>query len=279
MDFLRFKYDTRKLGLKESVIRIYPFVCWHLGSTRSDITFIRQMIKRVKSDPNGRWVYLGDAGECVTRLSKGNIYKQLLSPQQQQDVVVELLEPIKAQGLFGVRGNHGNRIDKETGLSFDATLCHRLGIPYVGTCAFVNLIVNRSTYDLFFHHGTDSGTPLASKIKRAEDFARFIDADAIFTAHSHVAADLQPAALLKANNDLCEVETKLRNQYICGSAYDSRGDYAMEKGYPPLLPAHLCVEFDGRIIEGRAQYNQKCESFRSSGKHKLDFQYIFREDK
>lgn len=280
MDYARFKFDTRKLGLKESCIRIYPFVCWHIGSTRSDMTFIKQMVKLCKEDPNGYWCQLGDSGECVTKQSKGNVYKQLLSPGQQQDLVVELLKPIKDKGLFGVRGNHGARLDRETGLSYDKTLCNQLGIPYLGTCAFVNLVVNRSSYDVFFHHGTDSGSPLRTKVNAAEGFARWIDADAIVTAHSHVAMDLQPAALLQADNDNCCVRTKMRHQYIAGCAYDSRGDYAEEKAYPPLLPGHLILQFDGRIIEGHAQYNINCSVIRSDGQHPIDHSYLkYREEK
>lgn len=279
-EYARFKFDTKKLRLKESVIRIYPFVCWHLGSTRCDMTFIKQMVKRCKEDPNGYWVTLGDSGECVTKLSKGNVYKQLLSPGQQQDMVVELLEPIRKKGLFGIRGNHGNRIDKETGLGYDKTLCVALGIPYLGTCAFTNLVVNRSSYDVFWHHGTDSGSPLATKVRAAEGFARWIDADAIVTAHSHVALDLPPAALLSADNDTCAVKTKMRHGFIAGSAYDSRGDYAEEKAYTPLLPSHLVLEFDGRIVEGRAKYQIGCEIIRSDGQHKIQHDYLkYREEK
>jgi hypothetical protein len=63
------------------------------------------------------------------------------------------------------------------------------------------------------------------------------------------------------------VHTKLRHGYICGSAYDSRTGYAEEKSYSPILPSWIVVEFDGRIIEGRAQYGQKSQVYRSSGSY------------
>lgn len=198
---------------------------------------------------------MGDGGECVTKLSKGKVYEQTLNPQQQQDVLVALLDPIKEKGLFGIRGNHGNRIDKETGLSFDKGLCTRLGVPYMGVSTMCNLVVNRSSYDLFFHHGVDSGTSLTAKIKRAEHFSTYMSVDAFFTAHSHIAQELTPAPLYYLDNNQARVRTKMMHQFICGSAYDSRTGYADEKGYRPLLPAHLSVTFDGKMVKGIIQKN------------------------
>lgn len=266
-EYIHKEFNTKKLGLKESAIRLYPVVCLHRGAAQSDTKFIKKHLKMLKEDPNGFGIYMGDGGECVTKLSKGDIYKQLYGPQDQADELVEdILGPVKEKLLFGIRGNHGNRVDKESGLSFDKNLCHRLGIPYLGVSAFLNLVVNRSSYDLFFHHGADSGTSLTAKISKAEKFDTFIDADALFTAHSHICVDLPPKALMSADNQNMRVHTKLRHGYICGCAYDSRTGYADEKGYSPILPAWLVVEFDGRIIEGRAQYGQHCEINRANGR-------------
>lgn len=270
MEYIKFTFDTKKLNLKIPKINIYPIVCTHFGAAQSDIKFIKEHIKRIKDDPAGYYVYLGDLGECVTASSKGSVYQQLLNPQEQQDLGVEVLEPIKGKGLFGIRGNHGHRIYKESGLSWDKNMCFRLGIPYLGVSAFVNLTVNRSSYDLFFHHGSDSGSPLVTKIRAAEKFTQFVDADALFTAHSHVAMELQPAIIQSADNHTRKVRTKLRYQYICGCGYDSRSGYATEKGYSPILPAYISVGFDGRIIEGSAVKTQECKIYRSDGQHELE---------
>jgi len=246
MEYIRRRFNTKELGLPEPYIRLYPLACWHIGAMECDLKFILEVVKTITNDPYARWVYLGDGGECTTKLSKGKIYEQTLSPQQQQDVLVDLLAPVKDKGLFGVRGNHGNRIDKETGLSFDKTLCNRLNIPYMGASTAFNLVVNEISYDLFFHHGVDSGTSLQTKINRAEHFTTFIDVDAYFTAHSHIAQELTPSALYYLDNNTLKVKTKMRHQFICGCAYDSRHGYAEDKGYRPLLPAHLSVNFSGR---------------------------------
>lgn len=274
MEYIRFRFNTKKMGLKESAIRLYPLVCMHVGSQQCDMQFIKEHIDRLRKDPNGYGVYMGDGGECVTKLSKGQIWQQLVNPQAQQDIIADVLEPVKKKLLLGIRGNHGNRIDKETGLGFDKTLCLRLGIPYLDVACMVNIQVNRSSYDLFFHHGTDSGVALQSKVNKAIQFNRFIDADALFTAHSHACIELPPDAMMRCDNIGRKITTKQRFQYICGCGYDSRGGYAEEKGYPPILPAYLVVTLDGRIVEGQPQHTQSCKIYRSDAKHELKHDYI-----
>jgi len=236
-----FRHET-----KSSEINIYPFVCWHLGSPQADIEFIKEMVERVKKDPLGKWIYLGDGGECVTRYSKGDVFSQTLSPVQQQNELVRLLDPVKDKGLFGIRGNHGNRIYKETGLDFDETLCAKLGIPYLGTAAFWHLKVKDVYFAVYCHHGADSGSAIGTKVNKAKIFENTYDADAIITAHSHIAVELPPRymAHLEPNtfkgDPIKWTETR---EYICGSAYDSRSGYAEDKGYSPLLPSHIVIKF------------------------------------
>src|SRR5574341_90973 len=185
-NYIQIKIDTHKEKLTLPKITLYPLVCMHIGAAQCDMKFLKEHIRRIKNDPYARWVYMGDGGECVTKNSKGAIYAQLMSPQDQLDMCVDLLIPIKEKGLLAIRGNHGHRIYKDSGLSFDNALATRLGLPYLGVGVHANLVVNRSSYDLYFHHGKDSGTSLKGKITAAGNFGKFIDADAIFRADSDV---------------------------------------------------------------------------------------------
>jgi hypothetical protein len=271
--YIHFDFNTKKLGI-DSYISIYPLVCMHIGSPQCDMKFLLDHVKRIKADPNARWVYMGDGGECVTKLSKGDLYGQILSPQMQMECLLDTLAPIRGKMLFAIRGNHGNRIYKESGLSFDQNFAARMGVPYMGVKAMANFVVNRSSYDCWFHHGIDSGVPLKTKISAAEHFNLFVNADAIFTAHSHIADALTPGALYEADNVAQKITTKLRHGYICGCSYDSRTGYADDKGYPPLLPAYLAVAFDGRIREGYAVKSQEHHIWRTTADYELKHDYV-----
>ena len=138
------EYGYFKLEPEGNWANIYPLVCWHLGAPESDDEFIREHVERIKNDPNGYWIYMGDMGECITKHSKGNPFEQILHPEEQIEYAVELMEPIRGKGLFGVMGNHGDRVYRETGKSFDTDLCQRLNIPYKGTAAFFHLGVHNT---------------------------------------------------------------------------------------------------------------------------------------
>jgi hypothetical protein len=261
-----FRYET-----KDNEFHLYPFVCWHIGAEQSDEKFIKEMVKRVKDDPLAKWIYMGDGGECVTKSSKGDVYSQTMDLTSQQNRLVELIKPVREKGLFGIKGNHGNRVYKDTGLDFDETLCAKLGIPYLGLDAFWHLRLgtgsgNPVTASIYTHHGVDSGVSLASKVTKAKVFENVIIADAIMTAHSHVAMELPPryyASLADTRRQSDNIKWNETREYICGCAYDSRTGYAADKGYPPLLPGHLCITFRiGRDSEDRYVMTQKSDVFR-----------------
>lgn len=261
-----------------STVTLYPFVCWHLGARQSDERFIKEMVQRVKDDPTARWLYMGDAGECVTKHSKGDVFHQTMDLTEQLQAFCDLTAPIKHKGLFGIQGNHGNRVFKETGMEFDEALCLRAGIPYLGISAFWQLILHRKgskgacAFDIFTHHGVDSGVGIASKVNAAKKFENIVVADAIFSAHSHICCEVPPrhiATISAAQHPDTRERIKwlTTHEYICGCAYDSRSGYAEVKGYPPLLPAHLAVTFSfihttqsGKDIDDR---RQSCTIYRA----------------
>lgn len=258
------KYFKHEVSGKE--FHLYPFVCWHLGAKQADIGFIEKIIDRVKNDPLGKWVYMGDGGECSIKASKGDVYSQKLNPTEQQNLMVELIEPIRDKGLFGIRGNHGNRIYKETGLDFDETLCAKLGIPYLGVAAYWHLVLRKGSkhpaiFSVFTHHGKDSGVTMSSKVNAGQVADRTFIADSILTAHSHVSLDLPPRYYStlgppKASNP---IKWNATHEYICGSGYDSRTGYAEEKLYPPLLPSHVMINY---TTNADGVKKQSCEIIR-----------------
>lgn len=250
-------------------LHIYPFPCWHRGCVQSDTAFIERMVDIVANDPLGRWIYMGDGGECATKNSKGDVYSQTLSPTEQQNDVVRLLKPIKEKGLFGIKGNHGNRVYKETGLDFDETLCAKLGIPFLGIAAYWHLVLrsgkdHSAIFSIYTHHGTDSGVSLGTKVVKGQAFDRTFIADAILTAHSHIAVDIPPRYYATLGRPREKTEPFIWNatyEYICGSAYDSRTGYAESKGYPPLIPSHIMINFSTNNHDGAKK--QSSEIFRA----------------
>lgn len=228
-------------------LNLYPIVCWHIGARQSSLPFIQKVIRSIKEDPIGRWIYMGDAGECILRSSKGSVYEQLISPGEQLKAAVELLMPIKEKGMFGIRGNHGNRIDKETGVGWDETLCTLVSIPYMGIEALAQLQFEshrKSAFvSLYAHHGRATATTPGGKMNAAHKPEAFVAADIILTAHTHVAGEAWPSKLMAyIHPRKREVQWMRMRSFVCGSAYDSRVEgYATEAMLPPLMPEHLRI--------------------------------------
>lgn len=265
--YAKFKFEN------QNRLNLYPLPCFHVGAPQCDVKFIKEHLTRISKDPLARWIYMGDGGECVTKISKGHLFTQIYNPTEQQNILVDLLKPIAHKGLFALRGNHGNRVYKETGLSFDMTLAARLGLPYLDIEAYCNIVVNRSSYNIYCHHGIDSGGALKPKITAAENFLGFVNADVFLTAHSHICGELSPAAVQEFDNIGCKVKTRFRYQFVCGTGYDSRDSYATEHGYRPLLPAFLRVILDGRIIRGTPKHTVLHDTWRSDGQHEVNGQW------
>ena len=266
MEYYRKVYE--KADLEGNELRIHPLCCWHIGAAQCDLKFIEDTVAEIRKDPAARWIYMGDGGECVTKLSKGNIFEQTLSPQLQTEMLQDLLSPIAGKGICGIRGNHGNRINKETGLGFDKGLLTSLRVPYLGISAITNLVVNRSSYTVYIHHGVDGGVSLQAKVNAAAKHFHIL-ADVRITGHSHMACELEPMVYRQADNHNKKIENRVVYQYVAGSAYDStaREGYAEEKGYTALLPGRIRVALGGKVIHGESQYSVKGDIVRSPGNY------------
>jgi len=102
------------------------------------------------------------------------------------------------------------------------------------------------TYDLFWHHGTDSSSLLGGKVRAAKKLEQLVTADAIFSAHSHICLEVPPTYMACLPSKGKKISYRALQCFICGCAYDSRvTGYAEEKGYSPILPAYLGVTFRG----------------------------------
>ena len=243
MKFLTFKFDSPE-------INIYPLTDWHVGARQCDVGFILNIVERIKNDPLAHWLYLGDGGEVVTPHSKGKMHEQLYDPGEQLTIVTNILKPIANKGLFGIRGNHGNRTDKDSAMEWDEILCKAVGIPYAGISALTTLRLqdahnHRTTTSLYAHHGVSVAVTPAGKIKAATKPVSFILADIILTGHSHGCGETWPPNLY-ATVKAGRVQWLRSRVFACGSAYDGRTGYAEEKLYSPIAPSHLVLHLKQR---------------------------------
>ena len=132
---------------------------------------------------------MGDLMEAGLKSSIGSsIYEQILHPQEQYESIVEMLEPLARKGLLlgSLRGNHEDRIFKDTGINIMKVICRDLKIPYLGDAAWQVWYVGKRAYKVYTLHGTSGARFNYTKVKALEDVARNVAPAAHIVAMGHV---------------------------------------------------------------------------------------------
>lgn len=252
MEFFHHKFTGREINL-------YPLGDWHYGSRQSNERFINQVIKKIKADPIGYWVGMGDFLENALIGSKSDVYTQVLPPKEQMEHIADLLTPIKDKGLFMIGGNHEARTMRLAGIQPEMYISTRLDLPYMGFSCLAALelarVRGKHSFICYFHHNTGGGYSIGGKVNAAEKL-RFITptADATFSAHLHTTGRI-PVKWYEAGKS--KIIERLGYDYMIGSALTWNGSYAEEKAKRSAAEEHICVTF--KVVQTNAR---KCDDGR-----------------
>ena len=233
-------------------ITLYPLGDWHLGSRQCDIDFIEQAIEKVRRDPSGYWVGMGDLMENAIVGSKSDVYLQNIPPKEQMDRIVALLEPIKDKGLFLIAGNHEARTMRQVGILPEQYISVALGLPFAGYSCMAKFSLKKAhwphDFTCYFHHNYGGGYSNGGKVNRAECLRRIAPtADAAFSGHFHVTSRI-PVTWFEAGKQ--SVIKRVGYDYITGSALTWNESYAEEKAKPASAVEFIKVTFAGSTNGG-----------------------------
>ena len=247
-------YYAHDLGNSFETIYIVPISDMHYGNPLfSEAHFMRTL--RFLEKPNAFGFLNGDLCEAALRTSKGEIYRQVGSPEDQRDTVGKWLEPYASKILGAVDGNHENRIWVEAGVHLVRDIAIKLKVPYrpeglLHKISFGDY--NKSTsgkpYVFWFYqtHGYGGARTKSSKAVKVERTATWIHADFYAMSHDHVvnaAPDvyLLPDPRTRVERDDKGEETGFRvgkvrehrKMLIKTNAYLKWGGYSESGGFPP----------------------------------------------
>ena len=191
----------------------------------------------------------GDLCESTIKASKGDIFKQVGTPQDQRDWVIEQLLPIKDKILGMTTGNHEERIYRETGIDITKDIAVALGVPYRPEGMLHKLSLgdynNRTKGKPFVFwgyltHGYGGARTKSAKAVKAERASNWIHADYYAMSHDHV-VNVAPDIYLMPDNRgtvgkdgfLTGRVTAHREMLIKTNSYIRWGGYAEALGFPP----------------------------------------------
>ncbi len=220
----------------------------HYGNPYCSIKHFGRALDFIRENDNCYCFLNGDLCEAVTKSSKGDVYTQKITPQQQRDEVISMLLPIKDKILGVTTGNHEQRIYNETGVDLTKDIAEALESPYRAEGMLFKLSFgdyNNSTKGKpfvfwgYISHGYGGARTKASKAVKVERMSSWIHADWYAMSHDHV-VNAAPNVYLMPDNRGIEKDgflsgkvTAHRSMLVKTNSYLKWGGYAESGGFPP----------------------------------------------
>ena len=187
------EYVNKKITLNTKKVKhvtIVPIGDLHIGSESSMTEFLHQYMRRLPN--NAYFILVGDIIENALRTSLGDVYKQMIDPEESIEVAIKFFEPFKDRILGAVSGNHERRTRKLVGLNPMKIIAGALDIPYAEGILVIDLTLDDKNIDKSYNyvisvaHGISSARSIGGKLTANGRFLDVIEnADIYITGHVH----------------------------------------------------------------------------------------------
>ena len=188
------KVIKRDLDTNIDKLTIIPISDVHIGDKTTNLKAFREVLERIKNEPNTYTILNGDLCNIALKNSKSDVYSDELTPMQQVLQIINFLEPIKDKILVMSNGNHEDRITKDTSIDVLYLVAKQLHLEQAYSPSWWYLYLSfgkdrkgRSVnYTLTGYHGSGGGgRKSGSKINRLEEMSQVVIADIYLMAHVH----------------------------------------------------------------------------------------------
>jgi len=244
-------FYARTLSPEFKLLRVIPISDLHYGNPLFSLEHFNKTLEFVNKHNDVYVVLNGDLCESSLRSSKGDIYKQVGTPQDQRDWVKEKLLPIKDRILGMTTGNHEQRIYNETGIDISKDIAEALHIPYraEGIILKISFGDNNNgtpgrpyTYWIYATHGYGGARTAAAKAVKVERTADFVHANVYIMSHDHVVNVASKVYLIPDNRTHINSDTGFEvgavrawhKKLVKSNAYLKWGGYSEMGGFPPV---------------------------------------------
>jgi hypothetical protein len=240
-----------------SDVHIVPISDVHYGNPMFSKKHFLRTIKYLEVTHNAYGILNGDLCESTIKSSKGDIFRQVGTPQNQRDWMIDILRPIRHKLLLIVSGNHEGRIYREAGVDISADIGKALGIPYRPEGCMLKLSFSKGNswhpespfvFWGYNTHGYGGARTKSAKAVKVERTGTYIDADFYIMSHDHV-VNAAPDISLRPDNRTHDVKlyagepternikqgrvAAKRKMLVKSNAYLYWGGYAETGGFGP----------------------------------------------
>ena len=225
---------------KVKEVTIIPIADVHIGDKLSNLKLLKEVLLRIKNDPNTYTIINGDLCNMALKNSKSDVYSDNLSPMEQVIQTTELLKEIKNKILVIASGNHEDRTQKETNIDVTRLIARELGIEdrYSNGWWYLYLTFGEDikkraiTYCITGIHGYGGGRKSGSKINRLEDMSQVVVADLYIMSHNHKQIGTKGTIYIPYYQSKTLMKQEL-HYLMTNSFLESDGGYAEKMGLSP----------------------------------------------
>lgn len=226
----------------------------HIGDELCDLELIKETLDYVKKNKDCYVILNGDLINNALKTSKSDSYKEQMTIEEEQDLLIDLLEPIKDRILVMATGNHEKRTELLAGINPLKAVAYALNLrnqlvedSYVLTIEFgvahgmKNLTNKYVVYGI--HGGTGGGRLAGATANALQQMAlKLPNADLYVHSHTHMSINYNDMVFLYDYKTKKVKEHK--RVYYNANAFLKYGGYAEQKEYKPVdrSPSVLVVE-------------------------------------
>lgn len=246
------KIIKRDLDVNIDKLTIIPISDVHIGDKTANLKAFREVIERIKSEPNTYTILNGDLCNIALKNSKSDVYSDELTPMEQVLQIINFLEPIKDKILVMSNGNHEDRITKDTSIDILYLVAKQLRIEQVYSPSWWYLYLtfgktnkNRpALYTISGYHGNGSSQTTGAKANRVKKMSQVVLADVYLMSHVH--EPIQTKGIIFAPDYQHKTIVKKEMYYCISNAFvEYEGSYAEKMGLIPSNNGITEIELDG----------------------------------
>jgi len=255
MDERELRYYAQVLDPDIKWLEFHILSDWHYGNPFCNTKRILRDRDYIKDTPNAFVIFIGDLCESAIKTSKGDIFRQVGTPQDQRDWCTEQLYPIRDKVLGMTGGNHEERIYQDVGMDITKDIAKELNCPYDPDGMYMKISFGNHNsrvsdrpfvYWIDAIHGHGGARTKSAKAMKVERQGYMVYADIHAMAHDHV-VNVAPDVFLQPDNRTAPEKDENGNEtgFMVGkvsahrkmliktNAYLMWGGYARRKGFPP----------------------------------------------
>lgn len=246
------KVIKRDLPSNIDKLTIIPISDVHIGDKTANIKAFKEVLERIKNEPNTYTILNGDLLNFALKNSKSDTYEDNPSPMTQVLTLCNMLEDIKSKVLVMGCGNHEDRVIRDTNIDVLYLVAKQLGIEdrYCPSWWYLYLTFGKTSknrpalYTITGYHGAGGGGTTGGKANKVKRMSQVVLADIYLMSHVH--EPIQTKGIIFVPDYQHKSVVKKEMYYCISNAFvEYEGSYAEKMGLIPSNNGITEIELDG----------------------------------